>query len=55
MLTLLIFLAAYTIIILLTLSVPLAPQVQGGLGSVCASLVQSGVMSVRTQGDASAF
>ena len=54
MLTLLVFLAAYAIIILLPLTVPLTPQVHGVLGSICASLVQSCLISVRKQGDASA-
>ncbi len=43
MLTLLVFLAAYAIIILLPLAVPLTPQTQ-----------ESCLISVRKQGDASA-
>jgi hypothetical protein len=54
MLTLLVFLAAYAIIILLPLIVPLTPQVHGMLGSVCASVAESCVISVRKQGDAGA-
>ena len=54
MLTLLVFFATYTIITLLPLTVPLTPQTQGGLGSICASLVQSCLISVRKRGDASA-
>lgn len=51
MLTLLVFFAAYAIIILL----PLTPQVQGRLGIVCASVAESCVIFVRKQGDAGAF
>lgn len=55
MLTLLVFLAAYAIIILLPLTVPLTPQeVHGMLGSARASVAESCVISVRKQGDAGA-
>jgi hypothetical protein len=54
MLTLLVFFATYTIIILLPLTVPLTPQTQGRLGSICASVAESCVVSVRKQGDAGA-
>lgn len=54
MLTLLVFLAAYAIIILLPLTVPLTSQVHNILGSVCASVAERCVISVRKPGDASA-
>lgn len=54
MLTLLVFLAAYAIIILLPLTVPLTQRVHGMLGSVRASVEESCVISVRKQGDAGA-